>query len=80
MLRAEFPSLLFLIPGVGAQGGGLETLRFAFRDDGMGALVNVSRGVLFAYRESGNLDGRGFERLVRTKSIDYRERLRELQR
>jgi len=80
MLRAEFPSLLFLIPGVGAQGGGLEPLRFAFRDDGMGALVNVSRGVLFAYRESGSPDGRGFERLARTKSIDYQERLRELQR
>lgn len=80
ILRKEFPSLLFLVPGVGAQGGGIESLRFAFREDGLGALVNVSRGILFSYREDESSDGRGFERLVRMKSIDYQERLRELRK
>lgn len=79
-LRKEFPSLLFLVPGVGAQGGKLESFRFALREDGMGALVNVSREILFSYRESGNPDGKNFEELVRAKSIDYQEKLRKLQR
>jgi uridine monophosphate synthetase len=45
-LRALTPDLWFLVPGVGAQGGQLETaLRAGLRADGMGLLVNVSRGL-----------------------------------
>lgn len=46
-LRREFPQLWFLVPGYGAQGGGVEEVRPAFRADGLGAIVNSSRGVLF---------------------------------
>jgi uridine monophosphate synthetase len=45
-LRALAPDLWFLVPGVGAQGGDLETaLRLGLRSDGKGMLVNVSRGL-----------------------------------
>lgn len=44
--RAAAPDLWFLVPGVGAQGGDLsQALRTGLRADGMGMLVNVSRGV-----------------------------------
>jgi uridine monophosphate synthetase len=45
-VRAAAPDLWFLVPGVGAQGGDLETcLRSGLIKDGKGVLVNVSRGL-----------------------------------
>lgn len=44
--RAEAPQAWILAPGVGAQGGSLaEAVRAGLRDDGLGLLVSVSRGV-----------------------------------
>jgi orotidine-5'-phosphate decarboxylase len=43
-----------LVPGVGAQGGDLEqVLRFGTDDDGWGILINVSRGIMFAFQKEG---------------------------
>jgi uridine monophosphate synthetase len=45
-VRAAAPDLWFLAPGVGPQGGDLETaLRLGLRKDGKGLLINVSRGI-----------------------------------
>jgi uridine monophosphate synthetase len=45
-LRAAAPGLWFLAPGVGAQGGELEsTLKAGLRKDGKGVLIPVSRGI-----------------------------------
>lgn len=45
-VRAASPDLWFLAPGVGAQGGDLETaLKAGLRKDGKGMLINVSRGI-----------------------------------
>lgn len=45
-VRAAAPQLWFLSPGVGAQGGDLETaMRAGLRTDGLGMLVNVSRSI-----------------------------------
>jgi len=45
-IRAAAPDLWFLAPGVGAQGGELESaLRAGLRQDGKGLLVNVSRSI-----------------------------------
>ena len=45
-VRAAAPNLWFLSPGVGAQGGDLETaLKAGLRKDGMGMLINVSRSI-----------------------------------
>lgn len=46
MIRASVPELWFLTPGVGAQGGELEsTLRSGLRSDGKGLLIPISRGI-----------------------------------
>ncbi len=48
-IRALAPELPILMPGVGAQGGDLETaVRSAARPDGTGLLVNASRSILYA--------------------------------
>jgi uridine monophosphate synthetase len=45
-VRAAAPDLWFLVPGVGVQGGDLETaLKSGLRTDGKGMLINVSRGI-----------------------------------
>ena len=45
-IRAAVPEIWFLAPGIGAQGGELESaLKAGLRKDGKGMLVNVSRGI-----------------------------------
>ncbi len=52
-LREEVPSLPFLVPGVGAQGGDAEAaVEHGLRADGVG-LVNSSRGIIFAGEGEG---------------------------
>ncbi len=50
-LRDAMPAQIFLIPGVGAQGGSVESLGPAFDDQGFGALVVAARSIIYAYRE-----------------------------
>lgn len=49
-LREQFPRSLFLVPGFGAQGGSLETVRACFDARGQGAIVNSSRAVMYPDR------------------------------
>jgi orotidine-5'-phosphate decarboxylase len=51
-LRSRKPSTPVLIPGYGAQGGGAGDVAGGFLAGGRGALVNSSRGILFAWREA----------------------------
>ncbi len=48
-LRDLMPNSLLLVPGVGAQGATIEDATRAFHDDGWGALVTVSRSVIYAW-------------------------------
>jgi orotidine-5'-phosphate decarboxylase len=48
-LRAAMPHTWFLVPGFGSQGGTAADVAAAFDDIGSGAIVNNSRGILFAH-------------------------------
>ncbi|GJQ58215.1 MAG: orotidine-5'-phosphate decarboxylase [Candidatus Scalindua sp. AMX11] len=48
-LRSLMPNAYFLVPGYGAQGGRAEDLINCFNEDGLGAIVNSSRGIINAY-------------------------------
>jgi orotidine-5'-phosphate decarboxylase len=48
-LRAELPGVWFLVPGYGAQGAAASDVAGAFRVDGLGAIVNSSRGITFPF-------------------------------
>lgn len=50
IIRKAHPHLFFLIPGYGAQGGKAEDLAVCF-ENGIGGIVNSSRGILTAYRK-----------------------------
>ena len=48
-LREIMPRNIFLVPGYGAQGGRAEDVIPCFNDDGYGAIISSSRGIIFAY-------------------------------
>ena len=51
ILRKLMPKTYFLVPGYGAQGGTAKDLKNCFNGDGLGAVVNSSRGIIAAYRQ-----------------------------
>lgn len=51
VLRKKMPHTYFLVPGYGAQGATAQDLRPCFDDQGLGAIVNSSRGIIAAYRQ-----------------------------
>ena len=51
ILRKLMPKTYFLVPGYGAQGGKGADLVHFFNEDGLGAIVNSSRGIICAYKQ-----------------------------
>ena len=51
ILRRIMPKAFILVPGYGAQGGQGKDLVHFFNADGLGAVVNSSRGIIAAYRQ-----------------------------
>lgn len=51
VLRRLMPKSFILVPGYGAQGGKAEDLVHYFNEDGLGAIVNSSRGIIAAYKK-----------------------------
>ena len=52
-LRAKLPHTFFLIPGYGAQGASAKDIAGAFDSNGLGGIVNSSRGIMCAYKKEG---------------------------
>jgi orotidine-5'-phosphate decarboxylase len=48
-LRKIMPKSIFLVPGYGAQGGAAKDIIPCFNEDGLGAVVSSSRGIIFAH-------------------------------
>ncbi len=79
-LREIMPHTFFLVPGYGAQGGKAEDLAVCFNKDGIGAIVNSSRGIIAAhmndkYKESFNGE-ENFAKAARQAVIDMKNDLR----
>lgn len=51
ILRKLMPKTYILVPGYGAQGGKAADLAPYFNEDGLGAIVNSSRGIIAAYKQ-----------------------------
>jgi len=61
-LRSEMPQTWFLVPGFGAQGGTAGDVAGAFDEQGTGAIVNSSRGIIFAHSQAQYADRFGSSR------------------
>lgn len=76
-LRDIMPHTFFLVPGYGAQGGSAEDLSVCFNKDGLGAIVNSSRGIIAAYKnEKYKVSEENFAKASRQACIDMKNDLR----
>ena len=71
-VRKKFPHLFFLIPGYGAQGGKADGLTVCFDENGIGGIVNNSRGIICAYKNE-KYKGQTFAEAAENAVIDMRE-------
>ncbi len=75
-LRKIMQSSIFLVPGYGAQGGTAEDTAPCFDKDGLGAIVNSSRGIIFAYKTAGaTKEGEDFAEAARDAAVTMRDDL-----
>lgn len=74
-LREIMPNSIFLVPGYGAQGGGANDVKPCFKPDGTGAIVNNSRGIIFAYEKSDKFTEEEYAEAAREAVISMKEDL-----
>ena len=74
-IRAAYKDTFFLIPGYGAQGGKGADLVHFFNEDGLGAIVNSSRGIIAAYQQEkyAQFGAANYADASRQAVIDMRE-------
>ena len=79
ILRKLMTKTYILVPGYGAQGGKAEDLAPYFNKDGLGAIVNSSRGIIAAYKLKGyeKFGAEGYADASRQAVIDMREDLKQ---
>lgn len=75
VLRRIMPKSYILVPGYGAQGGKGKDLVHFFNEDGLGAIVNSSRGIIAAYQQEkyAGFGSEGFGEAARAAVEDMRE-------
>lgn len=74
-LRKLMPNTIFLVPGYGAQGGGAEDVKPCFKEDGTGAIVNSSRGIIFAYEKLDGFSEKEYAEAARQACLNMKEDL-----
>ena len=79
-LRKMMPKSFILVPGYGAQGGTADSLRPYFNEDGLGAIVNSSRGIIGAWKQEAyaQYGAEGFARASRAAVTAMIEDIRRI--
>ncbi len=79
VLRELMPKAYILVPGYGAQGGQGKDLVHFFNPDGLGAIVNSSRGIIAAWKkeEYAKFGAEAFGEAARAAVLDMKEDIRE---
>jgi orotidine-5'-phosphate decarboxylase len=71
-LREKLPHTFFLVPGYGAQGGGAADVAGGFDQNGIGAVINASRSIMYAYKKEG-CDEKDYAAAARREAIRMRD-------
>ncbi len=79
ILRQIMPKSYILVPGYGAQGGKGKDLKHFFNEDGLGAIVNSSRGIIAAYQQEAyaKYGSENYADASRAAVLDMKEDIRE---
>ena len=73
-LRKALPDTIFLVPGYGAQGGAAADVAQGFDKNGLGAIVNSSRGIMCAWQKE-NCDPKDFAGSARREALRMRDEI-----
>ncbi len=75
IMRKVMPKTYILVPGYGAQGGTAKDLLPYFNEDGLGAIVNSSRGIIAAYKQPAyeKFGETGFAEAARQAVLNMKE-------
>lgn len=73
-LRKALPHTFFLVPGYGAQGGAADDVAPAFDENGLGAVVNSSRGIMCAWQKE-NCAPEEFAQAARREAVRMRDEI-----
>lgn len=73
-LRKALPHTFFLVPGYGAQGGAADDVAPAFDENGLGAVVNSSRGIMCTWQKE-NCAPEEFAQAARREAVRMRDEI-----
>ena len=73
-MREKAPHTFFLVPGYGAQGGGADDVAPAFDKNGLGAIINSSRGIMCAWQKE-KCDEHDYAQAARREAIRMRDEI-----
>ncbi len=74
-IRKIVKNSLILIPGFGAQGATAKDIKDGFYQNGLGGIVNSSRGIIFAYSKSDKYSPSKFGDAARDKIIEMNQKI-----
>lgn len=76
-LRKRMQNNYFLVPGFGAQGGSVADIVSCFNEDGLGALVSSSRGIIYKHLELQDYDGTRqiYLDIVRAQTVEMQKKV-----
>ena len=73
-MREKAPHTFFLVPGYGAQGGGADDVAPAFDKNGLGAIINSSRGIMWSWQKE-KCDEHDYAQAARREAIRRRDEI-----
>ena len=76
-IRAIVPSSYILMPGYGVQGAQAEDIKDGFYNNGLGGIVNSSRGIIYAYNNRKTYPPEKFAEAAREEIIQMKKRINE---
>ena len=74
-LRKLMPHNIFLVPGYGAQGATAMDVKNCFNADGLGAIINSSRGIIYAWKDSDIYSEKDYAEAARDAVIKMNKEL-----
>lgn len=77
-LRKELTHTFFLVPGYGAQGGTAKDIAGAFDSNGLGAIVNSSRGIMCAWQKEDSCKPEDFAAAARREAEKMKKLLTDV--
>lgn len=73
-LRSIMHNNIFLVPGYGTQGGSAKDIINCFNEDGLGAIVSSSRGILYSYMNiNKDCTKEEYKEIVRKSAVNMRD-------